>query len=868
MPPSNLVIVESPAKAKTINKYLGADYEVLASYGHIRDLPPKDGSVLPDQDFAMSWQLGDRSAKPVSDIKRALKKAKTLYLATDPDREGEAISWHVRELLKEEGLIGDRKVQRVTFNEITKKAVQEAFENARDLDAPLIDAYLARRALDYLVGFNLSPVLWRKLPGSRSAGRVQSVALRLICEREAEIEAFTAEEYWSIEAKLHNAEGVPFIARLTHLAGNKLDKMDIKSEDAAQKAAARIQNKNLSVQKVEKKQVRRNPYAPFITSTLQIEASRKLRISASQTMRLAQKLYEGIEIDGETVGLITYMRTDGTTLSEDAVKQSRDLIKKNYGDKYLPEAPRLYKSKAKNAQEAHEAIRPTDLSRTPEQVRKYVDSDMAALYDLIWKRTMASQMENAILDQVSADISDGTDDVVLRATGSTIAFDGFLTLYKEEEEDQENIENEDERRLPVLKEGDKTKLVDVTPHQHFTQPPPRYSEATLVKKLEELGIGRPSTYASIIQVLQDRNYVKLDKRRFIPEDRGRLVTSFLVKFFNRYVDYDFTANLEEELDAIASGDLKWKKALREFWDAFSKAVEGTKELTITEVIDNLDAELGPHFFPPRTDGSDPRECPACKEGRLSLKLGKFGAFVGCSRYPDCRFTRPLVVPEEGAEGGDDAAAALSNQPKILGTDPATGRTVSIRMGPYGPYVQIDLPPEAENAPPPAPAYEEVVDAKTGKVKKKKVKAPPKEKPKRQGLNKGTKVEDVTLEMALSLLALPREVGIHPQTGEMIKAGIGRFGPFLLHKGVYTSIPKSDDLMIIGINRAVDLIAAKEERVAAGGGKSRWGKKKKEDAAGEEAAEKPAKKAVAKKAPAKKKAAAKKLPAKKPVRKKA
>jgi DNA topoisomerase-1 len=867
MPPSNLVIVESPAKAKTINKYLGADYEVLASYGHIRDLPPKDGSVLPDDDFAMSWQLGDRSAKPVGDIRRALKKAKTLYLATDPDREGEAISWHVRELLKEEGLIEGRQVRRVTFNEITKKAVQDAFTHARDLDMPLVDAYLARRALDYLVGFNLSPVLWRKLPGSRSAGRVQSVALRLICEREAEIEAFRAEEYWSIEAKLHSADGVPFMARLTHLAGNKLDKMDIKSAEEAQKAVARIQNKNLSVQKVEKRQVRRNPYAPFITSTLQIEASRKLRISASQTMRLAQRLYEGIDIDGETVGLITYMRTDGTTLSEDAVKQSRDLIKKNYGDKYLPDQPRLYKSKAKNAQEAHEAIRPTDLSRTPDQVRKVVDSDMAALYDLIWKRTMASQMENAILDQVSADISDGTDDAVLRATGSTIAFDGFLTLYKEEEEDQETVENEDERRLPPLKEGDRTKLIDVTPNQHFTQPPPRFSEATLVKRLEELGIGRPSTYASIIQVLQDRNYVKIDKRRFIPEDRGRLVTSFLVKFFNRYVDYDFTANLEEELDAIASGDLKWKKALREFWDAFSKAVEGTKELTITEVIDNLDAELGPHFFPPRADGTDPRECPACKQGRLSLKLGKFGAFVGCSQYPDCRFTRPLVVPEDGAEGGDDAAAALSNEPKILGTDPASGRTVSLRMGPYGPYVQIDLPPETEKekAATPAPAYEEVVDAKTGKVKKKKVKAPPKEKPKRQGLNKGTKVEDVTLEMALSLLALPREVGIHPQTGEMIKAGIGRFGPFLVHKGVYTSIPKSDDLMIIGINRAVDLIAAKEERIAAGGGKGRWGKKKKDDSA--EAATdgeaKPVKKTpVKKKAAAKKKAPAKKVAAKK------
>ena len=798
MSASNLVIVESPAKAKTINKYLGPDYQVLASYGHVRDLPPKDGSVNPDDNFKMLWELGDRAGKPVGEIKRAVKKSKAIYLATDPDREGEAISWHVNEILKDEKLLDGREVKRVTFNEITKRAVQEAFENARDLDTHLIDAYMARRALDYLVGFNISPVLWRKLPGSRSAGRVQSVALRLICEREKEIEKFRAEEYWTIETRLHNKDGAPFSARLTTLAGNKLDKLDISNETEAKAAAERIRTKTLKVASVEKKQVRRFPAAPFITSTLQQEASRKLGFAASHTMRLAQRLYEGVDIGGDTVGLITYMRTDGTTLSGDAIGQTRAQIKKDYGDKYLPESPRQYKSKAKNAQEAHEAIRPTDLSRTPDQVRHSMDDQMARLYELIWKRTMACQMEAAVLDQVGADISDGTDDVILRATGSTIAFDGFLTLYMESQDD--DAEKEEDRRLPPLNEGDAIKLIDVVPEQHFTQPPPRFSEASLVKRLEELGIGRPSTYASIIQVLQDRNYVTLDKKRFIPQDRGRLVTTFLEKFFTRYVDYDFTANLEEELDAIADGHVKWKEALRLFWKDFSKAVDETKDLTITQVIDHLDAELGPHFFPVMEKGKDPRVCPACSEGRLSLKLGKFGAFVGCSKYPDCRYTRPLIVEDaEGGEGGkegeDAELAALANAPKMLGTDPDTGKPVSLRRGPYGPYVQID---EEEGS---------------------------KDKPKRQGVPKGVKVGDVDLKAALKLLELPRDVGVHPQTREMIKAGIGRFGPFLLHQKTYTSIPKGDDVLTIGINRAVDLIAAKAERMAAGGGRGRWGKKK-------------------------------------------
>jgi DNA topoisomerase-1 len=855
----NLVIVESPAKAKTIEKYLGPGYEVLASYGHVRDLVNKDGSVLPDEDFAMKWELGERAGKNVNDIKRALKKASTLYLATDPDREGEAISWHVRELLNDDKLLVGKTVHRVTFNEITKKAVQEAFKNARELDMNLIDAYLARRALDYLVGFNISPVLWRKLPGSRSAGRVQSVALRLICERESEIEKFKAQEYWSIEALLHSKDGAPFTARLMTLAGNKLDKLDIGSAEQAKLAAERIRAKNLSVQKVEKKQVRRNPYPPFITSSLQMEASRKLGMSAAQTMRNAQQLYEA--------GFITYMRTDGTTLSEDAVAQARSVIKSEYGAKYLPDAPRLYKSKAKNAQEAHEAIRPTDLSKLPGRTGAPMgDEGQRRLYELIWKRTMASQMENAIMDQVSADISDGTDDVVLRATGSVIAFDGFLTLYIEDKDDDEDVD-EQNRRLPVLNEGDNTKLLEVRENQHFTQPPPRYSEASLVKRMEELGIGRPSTYASVLQVLRDRAYVVMDKKRFIPEDRGRLVTTFLSKFFTRYVDYDFTANLEEELDAIASGHIFWKEALRQFWIDFHKAVEETKGLTITEVIDHLDAELGPHFFHDEEEG---RACPACRQdkrenGRLSLKLGKFGAFIGCSNYPDCRFTKPLALPDPDGEG--DAGAALANEPKILGQDLDTGRTVSLRRGPYGPYVQIDPPPEgspeaiaeaeklaaAEEALKAPPEEGEKPSKSKKKASKKKPAAP---KPKRQGIPKGLPLDQVTLEAALRLLALPRDVGTHPESGKMIQAGIGRFGPFLKHDNKFKSIPKDDDVLTIGMNRAVELLAQESKRPP----RKTFPKKT------ETAKKAAAKKTAAKKAPAKKAAAKKKPAAKKSAKK--
>ncbi|MCB1531206.1 MAG: type I DNA topoisomerase [Rhodospirillales bacterium] len=851
----NIVIVESPAKAKKIEGYLGPGYKVLASYGHVRDLVNKDGSVLPDENFAMKWELGERAAKTVNEIKRAVEKADAVYLAPDPDREGEAIAWHVKKILEDAGLLKGRNVYRVTFNEITKTAVKEAFDHARTLDHALIDSYLARRALDYLVGFNLSPILWRKLPGSRSAGRVQSVALRLISEREAEIEKFNAQEYWSIETLLHNKDGAPFTARLTHLSGNKLDKMDIGTEEEALKAEKRIREKKLSIQSVEKKQVRRNPPAPFITSSLQIEAARKLGFSASNTMRIAQRLYEA--------GLITYMRTDGTDLSQEAVQQARGQIKSDYGDKYLPEAPRLYKSKAKNAQEAHEAIRPTDLSLLPGGKDAPSEEDQRKLYDLIWKRTMASQMENAVLDQVRVDISDGTDDVVLRANGSVISFDGFLTLYHEEQsEDEEDADQE--KFLPELAQGEPSKLMEVRPAQHFTQPPPRYTEASLVKKMEELGIGRPSTYASILQVLRDRSYVTMDRKRFVPEDRGRIVTTFLARFFTRYVDYDFTANLEEELDAIASGKVGWQETLRQFWIDFSKAVDETKELRITEVIDHLDAELAPHFF---HNGEKDRICPACteagrKEGRLSLKLGKFGAFIGCTNYPDCRFTKPLVVP--GKDGNENEGAELANNPKILGEDPDTGRAVSLRRGPYGPYVQIDAPEETAEE---KAAYQEKLDAyeeryakrveaaeKKGKEAPKKPKAPkkPAKKPKRQGLPAGVAIEDVTLEKALELLSLPREIGPHPETGKMITAGIGRFGPFVNHDGKFASIPKDEDVMSIGMNRAVDLIAKKQERDAAKAAKS---------------AEKSAAPKPKKKTPAKKKKAARKKPAPKKTAKK-
>jgi DNA topoisomerase-1 len=778
---TDVVVVESPAKAKTINKYLGPGYTVLASYGHIRDLPSKDGSVRPDADFEMDWEVDARSEKHIKAIADAVKGADKLYLATDPDREGEAISWHVQEVLANKNLLKDVDVKRVVFNEITKDAVKGAFEHPRELDRELVDAYLARRALDYLVGFTLSPVLWRKLPGSRSAGRVQSVALRLICEREAEIEVFKKQEFWSIKATFAADGGHKLSAQLTHLNGDKLGKMDLGSEADAMRAKQTVEAGQFSVADVQRKQTRRNPAPPFTTSTLQQEAARKLYFSAKRTMQVAQRLYEGINIGGETVGLITYMRTDGVTMAAEAVEACRGMIKDSYGAPYLPGEPRVYKSKAKNAQEAHEAVRPTDVTRRPEDVAAFLDDDQKKLYDLIWKRTVASQMENAVLDQVAVDIAAADKSSILRATGSVIAFDGFLKVYQEGKDEQQDAADGDDdnklRILPDVKEGQSLARQEVEADQHFTQPPPRYTEASLVKRLEELGIGRPSTYASIISVLQDRNYVKLENRRFEPEDRGRLVTAFLASFFERYVEYDFTAGLEERLDDISGGRREWKQVLRDFWEAFSKAVDGTKELRVREVLDTLDELLGPHFFPDRPDGSNPRKCPACTDGRLGLKLGKFGAFIGCSNYPECRHTQALAVPN-GEDG--DAAEAAVEFPRLLGNDPNTGLPVTVRKGPYGAYVQLG---EAEEGGP---------------------------KPKRASLPKGMSPATIDLETALGLLSLPRDVGEHPETGDMITAGLGRFGPFIKMGGTYVSL-KEDDVLTIGLNRAVALLADKPRK---------------------------------------------------------
>ena len=661
------------------------------------------------------------------------------------------------------------------FNEITKSAIIEAFNQPRELDIELIDAYMARRALDYLVGFTLSPVLWRKLPGSRSAGRVQSVALRLISERETEIEKFDAQEYWSIAAKFDTGSGIMVEGKLTQLEGNKLGKMDIGNEAQATRAQNIIQNETFSVAKVVKKKTKRNPSAPFITSTLQQEAARKLFYSTRKTMQVAQKLYEGVNIGGETVGLITYMRTDGVTISNEAINGCRALIAEQYGEAYVPDSPREYKSKSKNAQEAHEAVRPTDVSRRPKDVAQYLDEDQQKLYDLIWKRTLASQMESVVLDQVAVDIASAEMQTVLRANGSMIAFDGFYKLYHEgRDEPGKESGDEEERILPEMNEGQAMKLETVSPDQHFTQPPPRYSEASLVKKLEELGIGRPSTYASIISVLQDRNYVRIDKRRFIPEDRGRLVTAFLSSFFERYVEYNFTADLEEKLDDISAGEVKWKTVLEEFWKAFIATVDGIKELRVREVLDNLNEVLGPHFFPERENGTAPRACPKCDDGELSLKLGKFGAFIGCSNYPDCSYTRQLAADGGAADG--TVEAELDAGPKELGIHPEHDKMITLRKGPFGPYVQLGEQEEGT-----------------------------KKKPRRASLGKDQALAEVDLEMAVDLLALPRDVGLHPEDGQMIEAGIGRFGPFVKWAGMFVSL-KEDDPREIGINRAVTIIA--------------------------------------------------------------
>src|SRR5580700_9821347 len=771
----DLVLVESPAKAKTINKYLGRGYEVLASFGHVRDLPAKSGSVDPDANFHMLWEVDPKAQKRLNDIARAVKDADKLILATDPDREGEAISWHVLQVLREKKALNGQPIERVVFNAITKQAVTDAMKHPRAIDQALVDAYLARRALDYLVGFTLSPVLWRKLPGARSAGRVQSVALRLVCDRELEIEQFVPREYWSLVATLTTPRGDAFEARLVGADGKKIQRLDIGTGTEAEDFKKALEAANFVVTSVDAKPARRNPQAPFTTSTLQQEASRKLGFAPAHTMRIAQRLYEGIDIGGETTGLITYMRTDGVQIDNSAIAQARKVIGEDYGNAYVPDVPRQYQAKAKNAQEAHEAIRPTDLSRRPAEMRRRLDTDQARLYELIWIRTIASQMESAELERTTVDITAkaGARVLELRATGQVIKFDGFLALY------QEGRDDDDSRRLPAMSEGEALRRQNLAVTQHFTEPPPRFSEASLVKRMEELGIGRPSTYASILQVLKDRGYVRLEKKRLHGEDKGRVVVAFLENFFARYVEYDFTAALEEQLDRVSNNEISWQQVLHDFWRGFIGAVNDIKDLRVAEVLDALDDMLGPHIYAPRADGGDPRQCPTCGTGKLNLKAGKFGAFVGCTNYPECRYTRPLAADSEASAD------------RILGKDPETDRDVIVKAGRFGPYIQLG----------------EQKDYAEG------------EKPKRAGIPKNISPSDIELDLALKLLSLPREIGLHPESGQPITAGLGRFGPFVKHEKTYASLEAGDEVFDIGLNRAVTLIA---EKVAKGPSGRRFG----------------------------------------------
>ncbi len=759
-----LVIVESPAKAKTINKYLGKDYNVLASFGHIRDLPSKDGSVLPDQDFAMTWELSQGGQKRLKDIISAVKNADTLILASDPDREGEAIAWHILEELTARKKIAGKKIERVVFHEITKNAVTEAINNPRTIDDNLVSAYMARRALDYLVGFTLSPVLWRKLPGSKSAGRVQSVALRLICDRETEIEKFKSEEYWTIDAELFTASKAVIKTRLITLDGSKLEKFDLNSEAKALEAKAKIEAQNFAISNVERKKANRYPSPPFTTSTLQQEAARKLRFSAKKTMQVAQKLYED--------GLITYMRTDAVNLSQEAIAACREAIVKYFGEAYLPKTAKEYKTKSKNAQEAHEAIRPAHISDTPKKLDAKLDSDAHKLYELIWKRTVACQMNPAVLDKVVIDATSEDNKIVLRANGQVIDFDGFLKLYQESKDDSDD--DDENRILPNVSEGEKVDKGEITPEQHFTTPPPRFTEASLVKKLEELGIGRPSTYASIISVLQERKYVRVEKLRFIPEDRGRIVTVFLENYFKKYVEYDFTAQLEEFLDDVSAGEMEWKKLLSGFWAKFIKNISAVQPLQISEVIDKIDEVLSYHLFPPREDGTDPRVCPECGKGRLSIKLGKFGAFIGCSDYPECKYTKPLTDAMEEAAG--DTPRAPNPEDKVLGE--MSGLKVYLKKGPYGFYVQLG----------------EDATALT-------------EKPKRSALPRNISPEEITFEQASTLLSLPKKLG------NDIEVNVGKFGPYIKQGNKSKSLTGADNIFNITLERAEEILKGVAERPA-------------------------------------------------------
>jgi DNA topoisomerase-1 len=755
-----LVIVESPAKAKTIEKYLGKDFKVLASYGHVRDLPPKDGSVRPDEGFAMDWELYRDKQSRFKEIADNAKKADRLILATDPDREGEAISWHVRELLAKRKAL-PKEVDRVTFNAITKQAVTDAMKAPRELDQPLIDAYLARRALDYLYGFTLSPVLWRRLPGAKSAGRVQSVALRLIVDREREIEAFRAEEYWSVVATLEQ-DGTEFAARLVKYDGQKLDRLTLGDRGTAMAARQAVEDSRFTIENIETKPLKRNPAPPFTTSTLQQEAARKLGFSASHTMRLAQSLYEA--------GAITYMRTDGVQMDGSAIAACRKAVSERYSGHYLPEKPRIYQTKAKNAQEAHEAIRPTDFSRD-----RAGSGDEGKLYDLIFKRAMASQMAAASLERTTVTLRDPTGRHELRATGQVVKFPGFLAVYQEGFDDKSSDEDED-GLLPVMHKGDSPLKKGVDANQHFTQPPPRFSEASLVKRLEELGIGRPSTYASTIQTLRDRAYVRMEKNRFFAEESGRLLTAFLERFFEQYVAFDYTAGLEDELDTVSDGREDWKELLEAFWKDFKPKTEEVMDKKPSEVTEVLDDFLSGYLFPEREDGKDPRHCPLCEAegrtgGRLALRGGKYGAFVACANYPECKYTRQFAAPGGADAGGEDA---------VLGHDPETGLPVERKSGRFGPYVQLGEGKEAKRA------------------------SIPKD------------LDDFDLEWALKLLNLPRIVGAHPETGLEIEANIGRYGPYLRHDGKYGKLTSTREVFDVGMNRAVDILAQAANRGAGGG----------------------------------------------------
>ncbi len=787
----NLVIVESPAKAKTINKYLGDKYKVLASYGHIRDLPSKNGSVDPDQDFKMEWEVDSFSKKYLKEITDAAKESSKIILATDPDREGEAIAWHVKEYLNEKKLLKDKEIERVVFNEITKKAVMHGIENPRQIEPLLVDAYMARRALDYLVGFNISPILWTKLPGSKSAGRVQSVALKLITEREHEIESFKPEEFWTLSVKFFDEKKQNITASITQLDNNKIEKFSFKNKEEINKAISNIKNKKFQISDISSKVVNRNPSGPFTTSTLQQTASSRLGFGASRTMQIAQKLYQGIDIEGETIGLITYMRTDGTNLSADAITSFRNYIQNDLGKEYLPQNPLNYSGKkAKNAQEAHEAIRPTDITRTPEIIKKYLSSDQNKLYDLIWSRALSSQMESAKFDRNTITITSENNDTICKASGSVLKFDGFLKIYKNiNQDDDENI-------LPEMSKGP-INIEALLDEQHYTQPPPRYSEASLVKKLEELGIGRPSTYASIISTIANRGYAEILNKRFFPTDRGKLISAFLEKLFSKYVDYNFTAGLEDQLDEITSGKESWIKVLELFWKDFNDNVSEVKEKRTREVLDLLNESLGSLVFDKDKEGNIVRKCQLCDSGTLSLKNSfRGGAFIGCSNYPECKFTRPLSKAKA-------AAQAQLAEPKLIGKH-ENGNDIYLKNGRFGPYLQYEINPD------------DLKVEKTQKKKKKtkKSKSDVNELLKNVSIPKGLELDSIDLEKAKFLCSLPKSLGINPDNQKEITLNTGRFGPYLKCENKSARLENIEEIFSIGLNRAITMIAeAKPGRIS-------------------------------------------------------